>query len=514
MVSSLVAAFLALGWLGTLAPADEIRFGDPASEATHEFAGAGCPVHAGALGEKCRRIAPGGALVFSLRCDPTTQNYLTLKLWGSDRDVATLFLFNGQRRVGDYLGEWPELDLCKGEAGFPGRFYLVTYPLPREMTDGKTRVLLRIAAVGSINPYASDPASRERPQNGPTRGVYRAWVHTDPFLPTDWVGATGSPPDAPTRALPEGFSAVAELNRQADAAVERLRRWEIYGADWDAAMARGDVPPVVRGAVARPLRPEKRDWAAWLDLVSTRTHDGNSVALNVLAVYALAWASPASRWRGDPELLDRVVAGLDFYCRAQGANGAFNARAGWVGGPARKKAGSCLEGFGTAGLGQAFVVLADTLQQQGLLEVLVDEDADPATPPVARRLAYATMFERHRDFLASPVGRGHATNQDLAQMTALWLSNEALRRLAPERAWPRAEALRYVRSAVGLERDPLGGYWVTRKGLALEPWGTLGGGYCGNYGLMAVGQLCRLAELTEDPAVRERALRAVQAAAR
>ena len=84
--------------------------------------------------------------------------------------------------------------------------------------------------------------------------------------------------------------------------------------------------------------------------------------------------------------------------------------------------------------------------------------------------------------------------------------------LAPDKAWPREKALHYVRSAVGLERDPLGGYWVTRKGLALEPWGTLGGGYCGNYGLNCVHEMTALAQLTDDDAVRRRAVEAVHAA--
>ena len=41
--------------------------------------------------------------------------------------------------------------------------------------------------------------------------------------------------------------------------------------------------------------------------------------------------------------------------------------------------------------------------------------------------------------------------------------------------------------------------------------GTLGGGYCGNYGLMCVPLITELAELTGDSKVQQRALQAVRA---
>ena len=155
--------------------------------------------------------------------------------------------------------------------------------------------------------------------------------------------------------------------------------------------------------------------------------------------------------------------------------------------------------------------MCQDLEDNKRLEEMID-DGDPTAPAVRRREVWAAMFVRCRDFLTSPQGRGNATNQDLAQITSMWLANEALPMPAPDMAWPREKALHYVRSAVGLERDPLGGYWVTCKGLALEPWGTLGGGYCGNYGLLCVHEMTTLAQLTDDEAVRRRAVEAVHAA--
>ncbi len=290
-------------------------------------------------------------------------------------------------------------------------------------------------------------------------------------------------------------------------------KWQLYGPAWEAAVQRGKVPAVVLGALAPGVRPDQdRTADGWKDAAVAPTTAGNGVDLNVLGIFAQAYQSPWSRYHHDAELLDRVVKGLDFYCACQGENGSFFNKT-WVGGPRRKPAaGSALEGFGTQGLGRAFLLVRRELEEGKRLEEKVHGDGDPDGSAVRRREAWAAMFARHRDFLASPAGRGHAANQDIAQITSMWLANEAVRALAPDDAWPRDKALKYVRVAVGLEKAPLGGYWVTRKGLALEPWGTLGGGYCGNYGLNCVHEMSTLAELVGDEAVRRRAVEAVHAA--
>lgn len=496
-----------------IAPAatDQVKFADEPSEQAHAFAGKECPASAGGLGEPCRRIAPGGALVFDLACDPDRQNYLTVRFWGSDTEVATLFLYDGNKRIGAYGNAWPELDLG-GEAALPGRFYYATYTIPRPMTVGKKTVTLKLGAVGSLSPYAADPAKRENPQKGLTRGIYRAYAHTDPFFTPSADEPQGAPPKGALRPKPQGFPSVDRLHGELDDAVDRLMKWQLYGPAWDEAAAKGAVPAVVIGAVARGGNPAAtRTASEWKNFAVAPT-TGNCVPMNALAVFAKAYKSPWSSHRGKAELVDRVARGLDFCSAAQGSNGAFTSRT-WVGGPDRRPGNSCLEGFGTNALGRAFLLLADDPAFKRLLDAETDADGDPATPKVPRRAAWAAMFERHRDFLVSREGRGHATNQDLAQMTAMWLANESLRSLAPDKAWPRAKALEYVYAAVGLAECPLGGFWVTRKGLCLEPWGTLGGGYCGNYGLGAVPLVSRLAELTGDEKVRRRATEVVHTAA-
>ena len=504
---------MALACAGARASLDGVRFGDEPSEKAHGVTAENAPAKKAALGEPCRRIGPDGSLAFDLRCDPGKQNYLTVKFWGSDSEMATLFLFDGGRRIGKYGDASPELDLGMGGAAFPGRFYYTTYLLPRSMTAGKDTVRVKLGAVGALSPYESHPRKRERPLKGLTRGIYRAYSDTDPFFRADADEAQGREPPAQPRARPEGFPDVKQLQHQLADAVAGLKNWQVYGPAWDEAVARGKVPAAVLGAIAPGAKPTQAKTAEeWKDAAALPTTQGNAVDLNVLAIFAQAYQGRWSRHFHDPELLDRVVKGLDCYAALQGSNGSFFNKT-WVGGPQRRPAaGSALEGFGTQGLGRALLLVRRELEEKKLLDQPIDEDADPATPPVPRREAWATMFARHRDFLASAAGRGHAGNQDMAQMTSLWLANEAARALVPGQGWPREKALTYVRAAVGLERNPLGGYWVTRKGLALEPWGTLGGGYCGNYGLMCVHEITGLAEITGDPAVQGRALEAIHAA--
>jgi hypothetical protein len=496
-----------------LAGTDQVTFGDAASEKAHAFAGQNSPAGAGGLQEPCRRIESGGNLVFDLRCDPNAQNYLTVKFWGSDQEVATIFLYRGAKRIGAYGDSWPELDLGQGEPAFPGRFYYTTYMIPRDMTAGRDKVTLKLGAIGSLNPYAADPAKRENPQKGSTRGIYRAYCHTDSLLTPEADEPQGKAPAAATRPALSGTEVVDDLHRRADQAIGQVMKWQLYGPAWESATAEGKVPPAVIGAIARGANPSAtRTAAEWKDALARQETSGNCVSMNALAVYAKAYQSPWSAYHNNPEMIDRVAKGLDFHCVLQGADGAFTNDT-WAGGPNRKRPrGSCLEGFGTNALGRAFLLVHKELAEKSLLDRKIDSDGDPATPPIPRRAAYAEMFLKHRDYLASAPGRGHATNQDLAQITALWLANESLRALDPEKAWPREKAMEYVYSAVGLAECPLGGYWVTRKGLGLEPWGTLGGGYCGNYGLGSVGLICRLAELTGDQKVRQRAIDAVHAA--
>lgn len=506
---SLVAACL-LSLAGPIpAGTDVVCFGDSASEQRHAFAGDRTQAGEGGLGERCRRIEPGGELACTLACDPKQPSYLTVKLWGSDAEVCTLFLAGEKRRYGRYGDELPELDLSQGGPAFPGRFYYATYPVPAELTAGRRSVRLRITAVGAIAPYA--PRDRvEQPLRGPSRGIYRAYLSTEAFFVPPLDEKQGRPPErlAPSPAPTAGL-AEAEI-RHLDAAVGKLLRWQLHGPEWNGRVAKKQAPALLTGAIVRGGAPRTAP-ADWLDWVTARSTDANCAVLATVGVYAGAYRLRGSKYHGNAELLDRVVGALDYSAAAQGRNGGFTARR-WVGGPNRADAGGIIEGDGTRWLGRAFLEVHRDLERARLLDAAIEDDNDPTTPPVPRRAAYARLFARHRDFVVSPSGQGHAANQDQLQVLAMWTANEAVRALDPSQAWPRDKALAYVYRACGLAADPLGGRWLSARGLPLEPWGTLGGGYCGNYGLMCVHLISELAELTGDERVRRRAAETIHAA--
>jgi hypothetical protein len=252
---------------------------------------------------------------------------------------------------------------------------------------------------------------------------------------------------------------------------------------------------------------------AWKDWAAGVATAGNANQLNLVLAVALAYGRTWSQYYGDAEMPRRVMAALDSMELMQGSNGAFS-NSTWVGAPVRLPATQgAAEGFGTRSLARAFLLVQTPLQAAGLLEVAIDDDADATTAMVPRRQAWAAMFAAHRDFMASPAAHTGDTNYDQANAMALWLDNEAVTVLDATRAWPRAQALAYVETAVGLTADAEGNFTVSRKGLPLEGGGTLAGGYDGRLGLLTIRTMCDLGMFTGDVAVNNRCLDAVHASA-
>ena len=424
-----------------------------------------------------------------------------------------LFLYVGDARVGYYDQDLPELDLNEGEAAFPARFIYVTYPLPRSATDGRISVQIRIDAVGGYSMFAA-PGSREPPLTQPTRPLYRAYVHADPYFVPPATESQGTKPAAVVRTAPAGYADISRLHSDVDTAVGDALGWQLYGDAWNSAVATGQVPSAVLGLFSAGTTTTRFGTPqAWKDWAVASTTSGFATILNLLTSLAVVFKSSWSQYHGSPDLLARLTRTLDSLALMQGANGAFTS-ATWVGAPARAvAAGSTGEGSGTRAVGRAFVLVSDALTAAGVLAAPVDDDDDPATPPVPRSQAWADMFVRHRDYLASTAGRAPDTMYDQSQVEALWSANESVRILDPARAWPRNVALETVRTAVGLADGPFGGRSVSPKGLPLEPTGTLDGSYDGRFGILTIRTMCNLASLTGDAAVQGKCQDAVHAAA-
>jgi len=493
-------------------------FGRTDSEQSHGFAEANTVVATGGLGTPCRRVGPHGHLTFVLKCDPGEQNYLTVKLWGSDTGRSQLYLYRDGKRLGGYQRDCPELDLLTAEPFFPDRFYYTTYMIPLEWTRQKRSVSICIGSAGRPTPYS--PATKEARQENLSRGVYRAYVGVDPFFVPGPDEKQGSPPlSAKPRNHPAGLCQVEYLHRQLDLAVDRMLTWQYYGREWDRWVSEGKAPAVMTGSInihgAKDAKWTRKEWKD----VSVRRGGIHVRCQLVPEIYARAYHAKGSRHFHDEQLVRRVVKALDFYRIAQGGNGGFveiedRRKPSWIGGPDRNPGNGCLMGFGMMGLPAAFLVLQKEITSSDSLEQGIDDDDNVETPAVPRGQAYADLFVGMRDYLVSPRGRGHAPNQDMADILAAYLCDRCLRHLRPAQAWSDQDLKRYVDAACGFDKDIYGGYWISRKGLSLEPHGSSNGGYCGNYGPSVIDPLFRLAMLTEDDRIGGRALQAAHALAK
>jgi hypothetical protein len=154
---------------------DRVDFGNVSSETAHNFDSGFSTVPVagvGALGQTYRApltsgtSSTSGELSVTMKVSSTLQNYVTVRLWGSDNYGETV----------DFTGEsvYGSLDLGSSPPPFPNRFYYSTLPIPLSMTlghDSITLVFFENNVTGALNSTAGRP-------------VYGAYTHTDPhFIP-------------------------------------------------------------------------------------------------------------------------------------------------------------------------------------------------------------------------------------------------------------------------------------------------------------------------------------------
>lgn len=186
---SLLFSMVFFQCLAQTKPIDEIVLGNTSSEKKHDFSQNKTQIIVGGLNEPARQLLPfspaswdGGSITFTMKVDPDTQNYVTVRLWGSDFSANTghnLVLYADGKQVG-YRREsdYDLLNATETEPQAPGRFFYETRPLPLSMTKGKTSISLEIAALGSIYNYGEQWEKYQRILNEPTRGIYRVYTHT------------------------------------------------------------------------------------------------------------------------------------------------------------------------------------------------------------------------------------------------------------------------------------------------------------------------------------------------
>ncbi|MDA1362477.1 hypothetical protein O1R50_22840 [Glycomyces luteolus] len=155
---------------------DEIRLGEADSEAAHAFSSPASAVVDAEHGQSARvakALSPAevflGDLVFTMAVDPAAQNYLTLKVSGSDASgFKTAVWVDGQLTGNLMNGDFDPVNMGYG-AGLPGRFVFETALLPLQTTQGKSEVevALRTYNAGLVAPAAAD-----------SRRFYAVYTHT------------------------------------------------------------------------------------------------------------------------------------------------------------------------------------------------------------------------------------------------------------------------------------------------------------------------------------------------
>ena len=519
---------------------DQLNFGALAAERAHGLGPSGAASGVGAYRQTYRQVAdvasgttPAGdqLLTFTMRVEPARQDYLTMRIFGSEYENGSLQLLGDEAATAPALYEPIESD-AGGPPPFPGRFAYYTLPIPLSWTRGKTSVRLSLFSTGT----------------GLSRRIYSAYTHIQPR----YTPGAGAP--VGTSPVVTGWQAPATLSR---AYVNKLliaNRKAIYGPGgwYDQALSR-QITPGTPGAPPETygldLFTPVAQWVAqhphatpdhWRDQIAgTKAGPGYSdVPDNLLSMLYSTYLLPPLKTasgeivRGldhyhDPALLRRIIAALDGSTYLEGLKGGFSGydiwpttestwpgltstpRADgtqWSGTTGRIDAGSGLEGIDTATLGLAIIALLDdphapagttfrTYLGQGF-------DANLDGGSVLRATAYERMLYLEIGYLGQH--QGGTVVQTLFQGEGMYASDvalEKLQRLYPNPAYPPINPvvaaaqmhLPGVTSGLNLAgqlagiipthvlKTHLGAYELTLAGLG-ESDGTDSGGYDGRYG--------------------------------
>ena len=412
---------------------DEIDFGANESETSHTLKATLSETIRGGLDQPARRLLPGGphpweggSLEWTMKVDPKEQNYVTVKLWGSDHgaECGRLMLFvNGLQAGYRHEGDYDILNQCDAEALAPGRFVYVTLPLPPLLTQGKTSLDLKIVALGAIWPYGATFEAYQKALKQPTRGIYRAYAHTAPRFVPEPSEAQGSATPAPLRSSP-GAEVVTQTKQ------------------------------TVIGRLTRMMETAK---SGKLDLKNRNTD---------LALLGEAYRTPWTPAFRNPLALERIVR-LGDSLADEFAKNPKMVEGSWL---------------GTGPLGQAVMMTWPDLGAR--LDTLIPV----ASGQLSRRQAWSRALKGSVDYWRTH--RRNFTNQSMIVDQNLYTANRALQLIDPPRALPEAKALRYLYESCGLEpwrgsdtpgggsENPFGAAYhlVSRKGISREL------GYVGTYG--------------------------------
>lgn len=461
-----------------------------------------------------RTLNKNGAMVLTMKCDPEKVNYLTIKLWGNDTgdtmlwvcdpETGNMNIANNSQPTRNSLvdrRDWVELNFLNSSPQYNGGFIYSTYMIPTVYTKGKEYVSLRLYSTGGNANYSSVTIKE---QTMPSRGIYAAYMTQDSnFDPSAFETVTGKLAKTAETSVKSYEEQKQLAFNYAQSAVEIFKSWQIYGQN--------NYPSYMEGMVTRRTDWTNKsladdDWKSKYYQSSNGMLKQNMTPLNIYEIFALAYKNAEKLGYGaeeKAELLDRIVKGIDFLVRAQGSNGGFYSSKGWIGGPERTEAsGNNLTGFGLRSVASSVITVYDDIAENGYLEQIVDSDADGENDTV-RQSAWESMMSAARDYLVSLDGAGHAPNQDMADIIAALRFEKALQIMNSPLSWKSQnkedEIEKQLDMALGFRPNlACSSYWVSPKGLILENFGSIQGGYSGDYGIEALEEMSQLVEFAED----------------
>lgn len=374
---------------------DTLSIGSSASEKGHDFLANEASRIKGGMGQPALRLMPGtnqswkgGDITCTMKVDPERQNYLTVKLWGSDKGSGHLMLFANGLQVGYRMqGDYDFLNQTDEEPEAPGRFIYETVLLPSSLTKGRTSLVLRIRAEGPIWPYGVSFAQLQKPMQEASRGIYSLYTHLNGYFVPPPGEEQGTTAPAAVRLTP-GEEVIAQSKK---IVIDRLAKLIAH-------------PPTVPKLTAPQKPVEQR-----------------------MLLMAQAYGTPWTPAFNNPKTLDQIVQDGDWLANNFAAS-PKNPGEDWMGaGP----------------LGQAIV---ETWPD---IKLHMEEIIQIKSIQMTRKQAWAKALRAGVDFWRTH--RRLYTNQSMIVDFNIYMANRALALLAPQQALPEKQALHYVYEAMGIE---------------------------------------------------------------
>jgi hypothetical protein len=408
--------------------------------------------------------------------------------------------------------------LNRGVNSYPRHFHYSTSVLPLQLTANQTSLRILLGGWGHVNGYVFPQL---QPLDHDLKPIYRIYTHTDPFyepLPSPsnnqqvadidhYEPHTIEPvPQVPvyplwskdTQPIPieqllANYTAIRNsIDSTITNAISPNSGAQVFGSRWNATL---DIynpgnpyatPSILWGApiISFSWTTHNLTRDEWLNRAPFTTTNPNNVPLQYFAALALVYRAEWSLHYHDPSILDRVIAGLDYFMYEQSIDGGFlatNPNVVWHGAPNRSVGlGSPLDGIGPYSLGLAVVLLYDDLNATGRLDELVDYNLNGKL--IQRREGWWLMFNANiQGTFSVQRRRGGCPNQDFFQVIGMLLSNKACTKLSHNERIPlNDDDIRsMVNQATGFTiqaRFPDNGPFFTDTGMIMECFGVNGGG--------------------------------------